>query len=273
MKDFYQVGELAEFFGLSNDTIRLYDSMGIIPSSRGENNYRHFTRADLIALCYVVTLKEADLPLKEIHQMLNEGDLVASLDQLVKWRKEVTNRIDDLKSCKSRIDDYLENFQKAAFRLNTIRYERNTPILMRSLSADKNTMFDAIKRFSRLTREKTNVLSFILKKEILNTESLENFQATKYQLPMVLSMIDESNFVDGGSADLEGFEIYRHPLCAVGIVSTRTSTDYSHILRMYQRVSDMHTIVDDALMRVISVRNSIEKNLDYYEFWIPILSD
>lgn len=273
VKELYQVGELANFFGVSSDTIRLYDRMGIIRSERGDNNYRHFSRADLIALCYVITLREADLPLSDIHHMLNEGDVINSMDQLVKWRNVVMERIADLNSCKSRIDDYLRNFQKAGFHLNTIRYERNAAILMHPLSADKDTMFDSIHHFERLTRQKTTVLSFLVESKFLNTEQLKNFQYIKRLFPMVLSMIDEPGFVDGGEADISAFQVYRYPLCAVGIVSARASKDYSRIVEMYERIADMHTIVGEGMLRVISVRNSVDKDLDFYEFWIPIQPD
>ena len=45
MDDGYRIGELAALCGVSTDTIRHYEAVGVIaPASRGENGYRRFPR-------------------------------------------------------------------------------------------------------------------------------------------------------------------------------------------------------------------------------------
>ena len=47
----YSVGEMAEYFGISRDTLRLYDKMGILSPMKNENNgYRVYSRVDFICL-------------------------------------------------------------------------------------------------------------------------------------------------------------------------------------------------------------------------------
>ena len=50
-KSEYLVGELAEYFGVSNDTLRLYDKKGICSPQKNEtNHYRTYSREDFILL-------------------------------------------------------------------------------------------------------------------------------------------------------------------------------------------------------------------------------
>lgn len=50
-KEQYYTGNLASYFGVSRDTIRLYDKRGPLPPSRvGENRYRIYSREDLICM-------------------------------------------------------------------------------------------------------------------------------------------------------------------------------------------------------------------------------
>ena len=58
-KSKYLVGELAEYFGVSNDTLRLYDKKGICSPQKNEmNHYRTYSREDFILLEFVMRLKQ-----------------------------------------------------------------------------------------------------------------------------------------------------------------------------------------------------------------------
>ena len=47
----YTAGDLARFYGLSLDTIRLYDRKGILPAQKKtDSDYRLYTRTDLLTL-------------------------------------------------------------------------------------------------------------------------------------------------------------------------------------------------------------------------------
>ena len=55
--DNYTIGDLAKFYGVSTDTIRLYDKKGVLLSQKNdENNYRIYSRDDMIMMDYIVKL-------------------------------------------------------------------------------------------------------------------------------------------------------------------------------------------------------------------------
>lgn len=72
-KSKYLVGELAEYFGVSNDTLRLYDKKGICSPQKNEmNHYRTYSREDFILLEFVMRLKQMGMTLDEIKMMVTD---------------------------------------------------------------------------------------------------------------------------------------------------------------------------------------------------------
>ena len=72
-KDLYYIGELAEYFGVSRDTLRLYDKVGILSPKKDEKNqYRTYSREDFICLDYVMRLRKINMSLEDINMMIND---------------------------------------------------------------------------------------------------------------------------------------------------------------------------------------------------------
>ncbi len=118
-KDFWRVGELAKFTGVSTDTLRHYERKGVLHSRRGSNGYREYPEGALErvrtirqALAVGFTLNE----LGAIFKVFDSGgapceqvrNLAAKkLSQLEMHLKEVTALRNDLKETLQRWDKHL----------------------------------------------------------------------------------------------------------------------------------------------------------------------
>lgn len=61
------IAELEHRSGLSRDTIRYYERMGLItPAQRGENGYRRYDARTLVELMFIVKAKEVGFTLQQI---------------------------------------------------------------------------------------------------------------------------------------------------------------------------------------------------------------
>ena len=59
VKDYY-VKEIADYYGISAQTVRLYDKKGLLPSDKNElNGYRIYTREDIVTMDYICRLKKS----------------------------------------------------------------------------------------------------------------------------------------------------------------------------------------------------------------------
>lgn len=99
-----QIAEAARQSGLSTDTIRYYERIGVLPPSvRRSNDYRDYDETHLAALKLAHGLRELELPLGQIAAIVRAahdatcGDvrqaLVASIDESVKRIDERTAQL------------------------------------------------------------------------------------------------------------------------------------------------------------------------------------
>lgn len=66
MEKLYSIQEASQILGMSKDTLRYYDRIGIISPSRKDNRYRRYSKEDLIDLMNVQIMRYADFSLDEI---------------------------------------------------------------------------------------------------------------------------------------------------------------------------------------------------------------
>ncbi|MCD7749891.1 MAG: MerR family transcriptional regulator [Oscillospiraceae bacterium] len=93
MKEFYTVGEAAKLAGVTRETLRHYDRVGLVrPSRRDEwTGYRYYTEQDVVRLKTVRALQQMDLPLREIRRVL----AYESLEQIIVFLEEAERRADE----------------------------------------------------------------------------------------------------------------------------------------------------------------------------------
>jgi len=85
------IHEFSKISGVESSTLRYWDEIGIFsPVMRNpENNYRHYSPAQLPALNFVTTLSELEIPLKTIAELRAERDPENFLDLLEKLEKQM----------------------------------------------------------------------------------------------------------------------------------------------------------------------------------------
>lgn len=73
MKDYYSVNEFAVLSGVEASTLRYWDKIGLFkPLNRDpENNYRHYSLAQITTLNFISTLSDLGIPLKTIAAIRN----------------------------------------------------------------------------------------------------------------------------------------------------------------------------------------------------------
>lgn len=72
----YKIGEVAQMFGLPNDTLRYYESRGIITPRRDEESgYRYYDAWDMNFLLDSIWYRSYDFSLTDVEQMINKDNL------------------------------------------------------------------------------------------------------------------------------------------------------------------------------------------------------
>lgn len=108
-----RVGVLATRTGVSTDTIRLYESMGLIRSARSANGYRDFPDESLTIVELVRKAQRLGFSLREIGAVLRglSGDLSRSEVETLLTRKmaDIDRQIEDLNALRALLQTRLHD--------------------------------------------------------------------------------------------------------------------------------------------------------------------
>ncbi|WP_052131406.1 MerR family transcriptional regulator [Planococcus sp. CAU13] len=137
MKEHWKVGEVAELAGLTIRTLRYYDQICLFsPSQYTESGHRLYTKADLVRLQPILSLKQMGMSLEEIQLLLSnpEGQTVAEIlqIQISRVKKEI--------EVQQKLVAELENALSAARSNRTMSISELTK-LMEALKMNKEKYF------------------------------------------------------------------------------------------------------------------------------------
>lgn len=94
MKELWKVGEVAELTGLTIRTLRYYDQICLFsPSQYTDSGHRLYTKADLVRLQPILSLKQMGMSLEEIQLLLSNPEEHPAADilqtQISRVKKEI----------------------------------------------------------------------------------------------------------------------------------------------------------------------------------------
>jgi DNA-binding transcriptional MerR regulator len=89
-----KIGEVSRKYGISTDTLRYYEKVGLIPSvNRNESGIRDYTEADIKRIEFIKCMRNAGLPIEALTKYMN---LVIQGDKTIEARKEILQDQRDL---------------------------------------------------------------------------------------------------------------------------------------------------------------------------------
>src|SRR5262245_31275888 len=105
-----KIAEVSERYGLSVDTLRYYERVGLIPTvHRNEGGIRDYNELDLRRVDFIKCMRGAGLPVEVLIEYMG---LVQQGDRTIEARKEILIEQRDLLAAK------MEEMQKTLERLN-----------------------------------------------------------------------------------------------------------------------------------------------------------
>jgi len=77
-----RIGEAAKQFDISNRTLRHWEDMGILKSTRTENGYRYYDNDNIVRINQIVLLRKLKMPIADIEQIFIADDFHVAIDTL-----------------------------------------------------------------------------------------------------------------------------------------------------------------------------------------------
>lgn len=117
-----KIAEVSEKFGLSVDTLRYYERVGLIPPvHRNEGGIRDYDELDLRRVDFIKCMRGAGLPVEvliDYMELVQQGDstIEARKEILVEQRALVTARLEEMQKTLDRLNYKIEVYEKALLK-------------------------------------------------------------------------------------------------------------------------------------------------------------
>ena len=112
------IAQVSKKFDLSQDTLRYYERIGLIPSvNRNKSGIRDYTEEDCRWVEFIKCMRSAGLPIEcliEYVSLFQQGDetVEARKELLVDQRNELLTRMEDMKKTLERLNDKIARYEQ-----------------------------------------------------------------------------------------------------------------------------------------------------------------
>lgn len=128
--DGYKIGEVSSTFGLSNDTIRYYESRGIVTPKRDEDSgYRYYDSWDMNFLLDCLRYRSYDFAISDIEQMLKSDDCEDVEQKLRVREKELIEQIEEQKNILKQVSKMKRDLRDIKSRLGEFNIEKSPEMI------------------------------------------------------------------------------------------------------------------------------------------------
>ncbi|WP_125769151.1 MerR family transcriptional regulator [Lapidilactobacillus wuchangensis] len=143
MANYFSVGETAKKVQTTIETLRYYDRIGLVQPSKKDaaTNYRYYTDQDIVRINTVLALKQMDLPLRKIKEVLGFNDLEKLIAFLNAAEKKADQKMVALKDSKEKIERAKQDYEKRLRAHSSVAgisskfFEQRVILLSNTLSA------------------------------------------------------------------------------------------------------------------------------------------
>lgn len=113
------IAEISKKYDLSQDTLRYYERIGLIPSvNRNQSGIRDYTEEDCKWVEFIKCMRSAGLPIETLIEyvgLFQQGDatIESRKELLTEQRKQLIARMEDMKKTLERLDYKIEVYEQA----------------------------------------------------------------------------------------------------------------------------------------------------------------
>lgn len=107
MEKTYTISEVGKRYNVSAHTLRYYEKIGLIKSSRNKSNYRFYTQAQLDTLEQVLFFRKMGIPISDIKTIFQTGNKQDILHIMDEHKRQIKNEISSMENMRERIYAFL----------------------------------------------------------------------------------------------------------------------------------------------------------------------
>ncbi|MEF9958644.1 MAG: MerR family transcriptional regulator [Niameybacter sp.] len=258
----YLIGDVAKLLPISKDTLRYYDKLGIVsPKKSTQNNYRYYTREDLLALSYVLILRDLELSLEEIKGLICNNSLEGFHLLLDRQEQVINAKLTKLQRLKKNLCFFKDDILKVQNHFRKIDCIMSPPFVYKTLSSEFDPNYTDI----MTEMEETPYVSAPVFSALLSQDTF--FAKNQFDLLVISGLTDEQMV----SLHPKTYGYFKPTLClrTILIIGETISEEDFQLINNYLTKYEL-TLNGDILARCIAFEHCNETPIEYYELFIPI---
>ena len=269
----YTVGELAKFYGVSLDTIRFYDKKGILSAQKAKNDYRSYSRADLIALDQILSLKRAGLSLNEVSNLVNDYSIEQALECCQNRIEALNGEIALLQAQKQELERYTSLLNTLYKDWNVITLEMSETFYMKDIMT---SMAETKHWLEKRGITETRLIAYNKNAADLHAQYQPSTDEERSNLSncYIAAKIEEKDLEFWEKEKEDGDWIWRRQLCVHAKFRVLPSER-----ELFQDVQRIQTFVNkhnlelkgDAYCWIVFTERNQTERIDYYDCWYPVV--
>lgn len=116
------ITEVSKQYGLSQDTLRYYERIGLIPSvHRNSSGIRDYAEEDCNWINFIKCLRSAGLPIEALIEyvtLFQQGDTTVEARKrlLIEQRKQLMAKIEDMQKTMDRLNYKIESYEQVIIK-------------------------------------------------------------------------------------------------------------------------------------------------------------
>jgi MerR family transcriptional regulator, aldehyde-responsive regulator len=120
--DIMKIAEVSEHYGISSDTLRYYERIGLIPPvTRSESGIRDYGELDVRRVEFIKCMRSAGLPIEVLIEyvgLVQQGDrtIEARKEILIEQRKLLAARMKEMQKTLDILDHKIEVYENAVLK-------------------------------------------------------------------------------------------------------------------------------------------------------------
>lgn len=275
LKD-YHIGEVAKFYGLTVDAVRLYDKKGILsPPKNDETNYRIYSKEDFVTMDYVMRLRRMDISLESIRSMMHGASLRDMMEIVSGKEDEISKKIAELQQKEKLLKDYRIKLSDCMRGQGKMEIVMAPPFICQEV---RGSMAEVMADFDMLDKESMPLLTIVSKQE--GQQEYTSFQyaesmcdrnlrqkATNY----LVSLADVNGISDREDFPKERFSVIPARKCLHTYSVVYTNTDYTQVSYVLDYIlQNGLEVIDWPLTRIVATEYDTEQSAEYLELWAPV---
>lgn len=116
------IAEASKRFDLSQDTLRYYERIGLLPSvNRNKSGNRDYTEEDLKWVEFIKCMRGAGLTIEVLIEYValwkqGDGTLEIRKELLIEQRRQLAGRIEDMQKTLDKLDGKIERYEQSVVK-------------------------------------------------------------------------------------------------------------------------------------------------------------